>query len=272
MKGHFFTLFCSVDDLTSTAHAVLKQVNCLTKIFFEQVIARTRQLDEERRLHPNMPLRLLRGLSVSLKDSFRVQDPDSSISIAALTGNPATSNSALVDILLAQGAVLYCKTNLGQLIISCDTDNNIFGGTLNPHNTSLSAGGSIGGEATLIALRGSVVGVDSDLGGSIRGPSSASGIYCFKPSAGQQSPSTPDIPVVMPSAGPLATSIPACRLFMEAVMTAEPWRFDISSLRMPHGALTAPERQLRIACLVDDKANTPPPRHQEERWKSRWKH
>lgn len=205
------------------------------------------------------------GLPISLKDSFKIQGLDSSIGIAALAGNPAKSNSALVNILLSQGAVLYCKTNLGQLMLSCDTDNNVFGRTLNPHNTSLSSGGSTGGEAALIALHGSVLGVGSDLGGSIRGPSSANGVYCFKPSAdivpyaGQQSPSIPDIPVVMPSAGPLATSIQACQLFMEAVMTAEPWQFDISSLRVPHRALVAPERQLRIACLVDDKANTPTP-------------
>ena len=256
---------CSVDNSTCTAHATFKQVNCLTEIFFEQAIGRARQLDEGRRLHPKRPLAPLHGLPVSLKDSFKVEGLDSSIGIAALAGNPAKSNSALVKILLAQGAVLYCKTNVGQLMISCDTDNNVFGRTLNPHNTSLSAGGSTGGEAALIALRGSVLGVGSDLGGSIRGPSSANGVYCFKPSAdivpyaGQQSPSTPDIPVVMPSAGPLATSIQSCQLFMEAVMTAEPWQVDISSLRMPHSAVAAPERQLRIACLMDDKAHTPAP-------------
>ena len=111
-------------------------------------------------------------------------------------------------------------------MISCDTDKNVFGRTLNPYNTSLSTGGSTGGEATLIALRGGVPGAVSDLGGGIRGPSSASGVYCFKPSADivpyadQQSPSTPDIPVVMPSAGHLATSTPAGQVFMEAVMTA----------------------------------------------------
>lgn len=38
-----------------------------------------------------------------------------------------------------------------------ETASNIYGLTLNPRNLSLSAGGSSGGEAALVALRGSVL-------------------------------------------------------------------------------------------------------------------
>lgn len=49
-----------------------------------------------------------------------------------------------------------------------DSHNNVFGRTLNPWNTALGAGGSSGGEGALIALRGSPLGVGTDIGGMSR--------------------------------------------------------------------------------------------------------
>lgn len=42
------------------------------------------------------------------------------------------------------------------------------GPTLNPHNTALSAGGSSGGEGALMGAKGSVLGIGTDIGGSVR--------------------------------------------------------------------------------------------------------
>ena len=50
----------------------------------------------------------------------------------------------------------------------CDESvNNVFGRTLNPWNTDLTAGGSSGGEAALLAMKGSIIGVGTDLGGPL---------------------------------------------------------------------------------------------------------
>lgn len=54
---------------------------------------------------------------------------------------------------------------------------------MNPHNPKRSPGGSSGGEGALIAGGGSVLGVGTDLGGSIRYPGSACGIPVFKPTS-----------------------------------------------------------------------------------------
>jgi amidase len=63
-----------------------------------------------------------------------------------------------------------------------ETYNKIFGRTTNPHCRILTAGGSSGGEGALIALKGSPLGVGSDIGGSIRIPSAYCGIYGMRPS------------------------------------------------------------------------------------------
>jgi Asp-tRNA(Asn)/Glu-tRNA(Gln) amidotransferase A subunit family amidase len=51
-------------------------------------------------------------------------------------------------------------------MMTADSDNNVFGRTLNPNNPSLTAGGSTGGEGALIKMRGSVLGMATDVAGS----------------------------------------------------------------------------------------------------------
>jgi hypothetical protein len=72
----------------------------------------------------------------------------------AMWASQPEDNSALAAMLIDLGAVLYCKTNLPQSIMTGDSDNNVFGRTLNPRNELLTAGGSTGGEGALLALRG----------------------------------------------------------------------------------------------------------------------
>jgi hypothetical protein len=45
-----------------------------------------------------------------------------------------------------------------------ETVSNLYGTTSNPHNTYLTPGGSTGGEAALIAMRGSILGIGTDIG------------------------------------------------------------------------------------------------------------
>lgn len=143
----------------------------MTEIFFEEAIENARALDRQRKENPNQPLRALEGIPISLKDSFCIVGKDSTIGMTCFVNKPATQDSALVKLLKSLGAILYCKTNVPQSLMTADSDNNVYGRTLNPHNTNLTAGGSTGGEGALIALRGSVLGVGTDIAGSIRIPS-----------------------------------------------------------------------------------------------------
>lgn len=71
------------------------------------------------------------------------------------------------------------------LISSYDCSNPIYGQTLNPHNLQKTSGGSSGGEGALVGGGGSVLGIGSDIGGSIRIPASFCGICGFKPTSGR---------------------------------------------------------------------------------------
>jgi amidase len=112
----------------------------------------------------------------------------------------------------------------------------IFGRTLNPYNRSLTSGGSTGGEGALIALRGSPLGVGSDIGGSIRIPAAFCGLYGLRPSSGR----IPYAGVVnslegqdslVSVLGPMSNSLTGIEAFMKAVIDQKPWLNDPLALR-----------------------------------------
>lgn len=114
-----------------------------------------------------------------------MEGADSTIGLSELAFKPAKSNAALVDLLQSLGAIVIAKTNVPQTLGSLDSCNHLFGRTLNPLNRQWTAGGSSGGEGALLAMRGSMVGFGTDMGGSIRIPAMCQGLYGFKPSTGR---------------------------------------------------------------------------------------
>lgn len=63
----------------------------------------------------------------------------------------------------------------------CETENPMWGLTTNPLNPKFTPGGSTGGEGALLALHGSLIGMGTDIGGSIRIPSHMNGLWGLKP-------------------------------------------------------------------------------------------
>ncbi|KAL4892740.1 amidase signature domain-containing protein [Aspergillus ambiguus] len=220
--------------------AIAQQLtSCLTEHFFDRALERAQYLDEYLKREKKV-VGPLHGLPISLKDSFCLEGIQTTLGYVSFLKNPpAASNSALVNMLLDLGAVLYVKTNLPQTMMTADSENNIYGRTLNPHNTALTAGGSSGGEGALVAFRGSILGVGTDVAGSIRIPALCCGVYGFKPSTeripfgGQVSGAMEGIPGLVPSAGPLAHSMDDLELFMSTILNAAPWKYDATASAAP---------------------------------------
>jgi amidase len=140
-----------------------------------------------------------------------------------------------------------------------DSNNNVFGRTLvsrssqpppihalmsfkNPHKLCCTAGGSSGGEGALVAMRGSLIGVGTDIAGSIRVPALCCGLYGFKPSSrrvayGLQADAVregdPLMEIIPPVAGPLCHSMRDARLFLETVIQEKYFEFDFTSIAVP---------------------------------------
>ncbi|CAG8425969.1 unnamed protein product [Penicillium salamii] len=165
--------------------AIAQQLTrCLTEPLFDRALKRARDLDDTLQ-RTGKPVGPLHGLPISVKDTFNIKGIDSSIGLSALAFKPAQENAPLVDLLESLGAVIIAKTNIPQTLATLDSANHLFGRTLNPLNRQWTAGGSTGGEGALLAMRGSMVGFGTDIGGSIRVPAMCQGLYGFKPSTGR---------------------------------------------------------------------------------------
>ncbi|KAF1837913.1 amidase [Decorospora gaudefroyi] len=233
-------------------------LSCLTETYFPEAMERARFLDNERAR--GRIVGPLHGLPVSLKDSFQITGSAASIGFVSLLERMSEKNSPLVEILLSLGAVVYVKTNIPQTMMTADSHNNIFGRTLNPHNTSLTAGGSSGGEGALVAFRGSPLGIGTDVAGSIRIPSLCCGTYGFKPSTsripfgGQTAPVGDGMSFFLPSAGPLAKDMPALSIFCRSVLSTRPALYDSTALDVPWRDLSEPlpSTKLKLGLLGED--------------------
>lgn len=180
---------------------------CCTEIFFEDAFETAQRLDEHL-AKTGKTAGPLHGLPVSIKDLFSVKGVDTSIGMnhslsfpshplreistncyykgwVGLTGDPAPTDKSVARTLRRLGAVLYVKTNLPQSMMMSDSYNHVFGQCVNPLNRNLISGGSSGGEASLVAARGSPLGIGTDLGGSIRIPAGLCGLYGLAPSPGR---------------------------------------------------------------------------------------
>ena len=212
-------------------------VNCLTEIAFEQAIARAEELDEYFR-REGKTIGPLHGLPISLKDQFNIKGLDSTIGYVSWVGKPATSNSTLTDLLLDAGAVLYTKTNVPATLMMGESVNNVFGRTCHPYNRELTSGGSSGGESALLCFRGSLLGVGTDIGGSIRHPASYTGLYALRPSQGRVSYQNAvntylGQEAVQSAAGPMCHSVADIKLFMKALANQKPWLKDANIVPIP---------------------------------------
>ena len=146
--------------------------------------------------------------------------------------------SQITSELLLLGAVLYCKTSLPQTLLIGETKNNIIGQTLNPHNQNLSCGGSSGGEGALQALRGSTLGVGTDIGGSVRIPAAFNGIFSMKPTPERVSyrnvaNTNPGQNTYRSTVGFMSTSLAGLELIFRSILSTEPWLRDPAVVPMP---------------------------------------
>jgi amidase len=150
------TAFCRRASIAEQA------TRCLTEIFFSEAIEQAKELDKyfEKNGKPVGPLA---GLPVSLKDCFNVTGFASSLGFVTWADDLAEYDSLLVKILRQAGAVLYCKTNVPTAMMIPESVNNLWGRTLNPYHTDFTSGGSSGGEGSLLAMKGSPLGVGTDM-------------------------------------------------------------------------------------------------------------
>ncbi|CZR53876.1 related to vitamin D3 hydroxylase-associated protein [Phialocephala subalpina] len=238
--------------------------NCMTELLPERSLARAQELDDYFLQHKK-PIGPLHGLPISVKEMIGMKDLGLNAGYVAWWGKTASENAHVLDILWNAGAVFHARTSQPQSMMHLETDSNLYGVTTNPYNGNISSGGSSGGEGALIGMRGSCLGIGSDIGGSIRSPAANCGIYGFKPTAFRiptdgwcsTMAGADSIPGVI---GPLSTSLSGIKLFMKTIIDSQPWLSEPALIPIPWNPIQISDNQpLKIAVMWNDGVVTPHP-------------
>lgn len=134
--------------------------------------------------HARDQLPAFHGVPCTIKEAFFLKDMPNTAGLVSRKGQRSERDGVTVARLRAAGAIPLGVTNVSELCMWNESDNRVYGRSNNPHDPRRIVGGSSGGEAAIIAARGSPFGLGSDIGGSIRMPAFFCGVYGHKPSAG----------------------------------------------------------------------------------------
>ncbi|XP_054835887.1 vitamin D3 hydroxylase-associated protein-like [Eublepharis macularius] len=174
---------------------------------------------------------LLYGIPVSIKDHIGYKGHLLTCGFVASLDILEEEDSVLVKVLKRQGANPFVITNVPQSLMTYGCSNSIFGQTVNPFNHRKGPGGSSGGEGALIAGGGSILGFGTDVGGSVRLPSSFCGLCGLKPTGDRLSTLGIKGPVdgilsVTLSLGPMARDVDSLVLCMKALLCDYMFQLD----------------------------------------------
>jgi amidase len=213
--------------------------NCAMELLFEEGLQRARDLDQYQSTH-GTTCGPLHGVPISLKEHFDYPNHITHRGYVSLLDRIPNKFATSSQILYDLGAVFYIRTTEPQSLMHPDSWNNITGRGRNALKTTLSPGGSSSGEVSLIAMRGSPLGLGSDIGGSVRFPAAFNGIWSLRPSTKRISKigcgGAADgfySDGVLGVLGPMAHSPEDLDFFMKPYLSREPWLLDQQLVPLP---------------------------------------
>ncbi len=191
MKAGDTTSAAIVSDSISRARQ-FAELNVFITLDAEGAAARADELDQLRA--GGEVLGPLHGIPLVVKDNIHVAGLPNTAGTPSLREFVPTASNGVVERLEAAGAIILGKTNLHELAFGITSNNAAFGAVKNPFDARLIPGGSSGGTASAISAGIVAAGLGTDTGGSVRIPSSLTGIVGFRPSSGRY-PSTAVTPI-----------------------------------------------------------------------------
>ncbi|WP_343752603.1 amidase [Lentibacillus halophilus] len=127
----------------------------------------------------------LHGVPISIKDLIYTKDVKTTMGSGVFKDFIPDYDATVVEKLKGAGAIIIGKTNTHELAYGPTADNSYFGSVKNPYDSSKIAGGSSGGSAAAVATSLCYGTLGTDSGGSVRIPSSCSGVVGMKPTFGR---------------------------------------------------------------------------------------
>jgi amidase len=230
--------------IAETQRAIVEQrISCHQVI--EQYLERIRTYDQSTRLNslvlvsPNalaeadqfdaqfkrtQKIHGLQCIGVIVKDNYDTKDLQTTGGSLAMKWFVPATDAFMVQKIREAGAIILAKSNMAEWAFSpYETVSSIAGITRNPYNLDYVPAGSSGGTAAAVAANFGAVGLGTDTGNSIRGPSSHNALVGIRPTIGLTSRDG-IIPLFLGAdvGGPIARTVEDAAALLDVVSGYDP--------------------------------------------------
>jgi Asp-tRNA(Asn)/Glu-tRNA(Gln) amidotransferase A subunit family amidase len=226
------------------------KINCLADCYFDEAMTMAKAAEAAYAKRASTP-RPLEGIPLLVKDAQRVKNRRTTHGSLIFANNIDDRSDPQIERLEKAGAIIFGRTTTPEFCLSAVTRSRIWGTTRNPWNLDYGPGGSSGGAGAALAAGLTTLATGTDIGGSIRIPSSACGTVGFKPPHGRNPDGPPGNFDRFNHCGPMARSVADCALMQN--VTSGPHPLDHDSIRNRVKLAFKPEsiRGWKIAYSMD---------------------
>lgn len=245
------------------------RLNAIVARMDDEALAAARAVDAA--LARGEALGPLAGVPVTIKVNVDQTGQATTNGLRQQSGLLAAEDNPVVANLRRAGAVIVGRTNTPAFSLRWFTRNSLHGQTLNPHDPSLTPGGSSGGAGAAVAAGMGAIAHGTDIAGSIRYPAYACGVHGLRPSLGRVpafNATAGDRHVggqLMAVSGPLARTVADLRLALAAMAAPDlrdPWWMPVplegapaprrvALVESPDGMTVAPEVRAALRAAAE---------------------
>lgn len=170
------------DAFATRIEQVNPAINALVTLDLDRAQASARKAEQA--VMKGEPLGALHGLPVGINDVQLTAGIRTTFGSLVHKDNVPETDDLVVTRIKKAGGIVIGKTNTPEFGAGANTINRLFGATVNPFDTTLSASGSSGGSAAALATDMIPLSTGGDLGGSLRTPAAFCGVVGHRPSPG----------------------------------------------------------------------------------------
>jgi amidase len=190
-----------MDATIDTIHAAMRSGSLSCAQLVEGYLARIKAYDQAgpklnavQNVHPNAfglaveldakqrsggPIGKLHCIPVLVKDQVETSFMPTTYGSVLFKSFVPTRNATIIDKMLAEGAIILAKTNLGEF--AAGGSGSAFGDCHNAYDPARHASGSSCGSGIAVTANFGAVGIGEDTAGSIRGPASHGNLVALRP-------------------------------------------------------------------------------------------
>jgi aspartyl-tRNA(Asn)/glutamyl-tRNA(Gln) amidotransferase subunit A len=169
------------------------------------------------------------NIPISLKDNICTDNLKTTASSNVLKDFQPIYNASIVNKIVNSGGFIIGKNNMDAWAHGSSTETSDFGSTKNPWDVSRSPGGSSGGSTAAVGSYLVPASIGTETAGSIRQPSSWTGVVGLKPTYGRVSRyGIIAMGSSLDSPGPIANSVKDCAILLK-VIAGKDW-YDATSV------------------------------------------